>query len=252
MTEDLAQKRIADDLVAAGLRRGGIVLVHSSLKSMGHVPGGCETVVRGLIDALGPDGTLLMPALSYATVHAEQPVFDVANTPSCVGAITEHFRTRNGTIRSVHPTHSVCGVGPEAEQILEDHHRDHTPCGANSPYRRLRDRGGQVLMLGCGLKPNTSMHGVEELIEPPYLFGQTITYRIILPDGSEGQMTCRRHGFAGFRQRYDRIGPLLEGNGMRTGKVLEAAVHILDCSRLWEVGASAVRRNPLFFVETRD
>ena len=251
MTENLAQKRIADDLLASGLRRGGIVLVHSSLKSMGHVPGGCETVVRGLIDALGPGGTLLMPALSYATVNAEHPVFDATNTPSCVGAITEHFRTRNGTVRSVHPTHSVCGAGPEAERILQNHHRDHTPCGANSPYRRLRDRGGQLLMLGCGLKPNTSMHGVEELVEPPYLFGQTITYRIILPDGGEGEMTCRRHNFAGFRQRYDRLGPLLEGDGMQIGKVREATVHVLDCSRLWEVGASALRRDPLFFVESR-
>jgi aminoglycoside 3-N-acetyltransferase len=251
MTEDLAQKRIADDLQACGLRRGGLVLVHSSLKSMGHVPGGCETVVRGLIDAIGPRGTLLMPALSYATVNAEQPVFDVANTPSCVGAITEYFRTRNGTIRSVHPTHSICGLGPNAKDMLDDHRRDHTPCGANSPYRKLSDRGGQVLMLGCGLKPNTSMHGVEELVEPPYLFGQTITYRIILPDGSESEMACRRHGFAGFRQRYDRIGPLLEGNGMRIGKVLEATAHILDCSRLWEAGASALRRDPLFFVERR-
>jgi len=251
MTEDLAQKRIADDLVASGLRRGGMVLVHSSLKSMGYVPGGYETVVRGLINALGPGGTLLMPALSYATVGAEHPVFDVANTPSCVGAITEYFRTRNGTTRSVHPTHSVCGLGPNAKDMLDDHHRDHTPCGANSPYRRLRDRGGQVLMLGCGLKPNTSMHGVEELIEPPYLFGQTITYRIILPDGSKSEMACRRHSFAGFRQRYDRIGPLLEGNGMTIGEVLEATVHILECPRLWEVGASALRRDPLFFVESR-
>ena len=55
--------------------------------------------------------------------------------------------------------------------------------------------------------------------------------------------------FAGFRQRYDRIGPLLEGDGMRIGKVLEATVHLLECSRLWDMGASALRRDPLFFVE---
>jgi len=81
--------------------------VHTSLRSLGKVPGGAETVVRGLLYALGENGTLLTPALSYASVGVNNPVFDVLHTPSCVGALPEYFRTRPGTIRSVHPTHSV-------------------------------------------------------------------------------------------------------------------------------------------------
>ena len=77
MPESEAQKRIAEDLLSAGLRRGGAVFVHSSLRSMGIVPGGAETVIRGLLDALGPDGTLLVPALSYEYVDAARPVFDI-------------------------------------------------------------------------------------------------------------------------------------------------------------------------------
>jgi len=218
---------------------------------MGDVPGGAETVIRGLLDALGPDGTLLMPALSYTYVNAANPVFDVRRTPSNIGTIPEIFRTRAGTTRSVCPTHSVCGVGGQAERFLNTHHLDETPCGAHSPYRILRDAGGQILFIGCGLKPNTSMHGVEELVEPPYLFGPTISYRIILPDETETRMNCRRHDFAGYAQRYDRLGSLLKDDGLRTGKVLAAPIHILECRAMWEQAHSALQRDPFFVVETR-
>ena len=249
MTEQETRAQIAQDLLSAGLRRGGIVLVHSSLSSMGHVPGGAETVVLGLLDALGPEGTLLMPALSHLEVTAARPVFDVRRTPSNVGAITEHFRTRPGTMRSIHPTHSVCGIGPRAEEMLKNHQNGETPCGPHSPYRELRNRGGQILFLGCGLKPNTSMHGVEELVEPPYLFGPTLTYKIVLSDGSETKMKSRRHSFRGYSQRYDRLGPLLGDGGLKIGKVLRATVHIIDSRPMWEQALAALKRDPLFFVE---
>ncbi len=251
MSAHETQKRIAQDLLSSGLRRGGAVLVHSSLSSMGHVPGGAETVIRGLLDALGPDGTLLMPALSYTYVNAAHPAFDVRRTPSNIGTIPEAFRTRAGTMRSVCPTHSACGVGVQAERFLKDHHLGETPCGAHSPYRMLRDAGGQILFIGCGLKPNTSMHGVEELVEPPYLFGPTISYRIVLPDGTETQLNCRRHDFAGYAQRYDRLVPLLKEDGLKIGAVLAATIHLLECRPMWSQAYAALQRDPFFFVEAK-
>lgn len=249
MSAEGVRERIAAEAKALGVRRGGVLLVHSSLCSLGHVPGGAETMVRGLMDAVGDDGTLMMPALSYATVNAKQAVFDVQRTPSCVGVITERFRTRNGTTRSVHPTHSVCGVGPLAEAILGAHHLDRTPCGANSPFRAVRDRGGQILFLGCGLRPNTSMHGVEELVEPPYLFGSEVAYRIVLEGGGRMKITCRRHGFDGWAQRYERIEGMMGEPGLRVGKVLEATVHLLDARAFWARAEKALRRDALCFVE---
>ena len=247
-----AQERIARDLSTAGVRQGGILLVHSSLSSLGQVPGGPETVMRGLIDALGPQGTLLLPALSYESVGAAYPLFDVLRTPSCVGAIPEYFRTRPGTVRSVHPTHSVCGIGPQAASILGDHHLDETPVGEHSPLRKLRDLGGQVLFLGCGLRPNTSMHGVEELARAPYLFGDMVTYRIIHADGRETNMRCRHHGFGTWHQRYDRLESLLTvGEEIRIGKVLAATAHLLEARPMWTRALAALEKEPLHFVERR-
>ena len=249
MTTEEARERIADDLRALGVRAGGTLLVHSSLSSLGQVPGGAETVVLSLLSALGTEGTLLVPALSYQRVHVGQTVFDARRTLSNIGVVAEHFRLRAGTTRSLHPTHSVCGIGAEVARLLCDHHLDTTPVGAHSPFRRLREVGGQLLFLGCGMRPNTSMHGVEELVEPPYLFDARTTYTLIAEDGSKREMHCRRHGFDNWAQRYERLESLLEGDELRVGKVMAATAHLVEVEAMWVRGEEALRREPFFFVE---
>lgn len=246
----LLRDQLAAGLLALGVRPGGVLLVHSALRSLG-LPADlprAEIAVSGLLEALGPAGTLLMPALSYASVSARQPVFDAARTPSCVGGLTEYFRTRPGTLRSVHPTHSVCGTGPRAAELLAGHQEDATPCGAHSPFARLPEVNGQILFLGCGLRPNTSLHAIEEHVVPPYLFGQPLDYQIILADGSVTAMRVRRHNFAGWEQRYDRLEQVMDG-GLRAGRVLQASCHLVESAQMWPAALAALRRDPLFFVE---
>jgi aminoglycoside 3-N-acetyltransferase len=242
---------IHQELEALGVREGGVLLVHASLSSLGHVPGGPETVIRGLLEALGPDGTLLLPALSYDWVTPMYPSFDLRYTPSNVGMLPEYFRTREGSLRSLHPTHSVCATGPRARNLLGDHARDHTPVGPHSPFYKLKESGGQILMLGCGLRPNTSMHGVEELVEPPYLFGPEITYELVDETGRHIRKRYRIHGFHGWEQRYDRVGEVLRAPDLRQGKILEADCHLLEAGRLWEVAEEILREDELFFVDRK-
>ena len=249
MNDLQAAESITADLLNLGVRQGGVLLVHSSLRSFGRVPGGAETVIRGLLGALGSDGTLLMPALGSDGDGGDPPVFDVLGTPTWAGAIPEAFRLRRGTMRSLHPTHSVCGVGRLAKDLLATHEQDSTPCGPHSPFRLLRDYAGQILMLGCGLAPNTSFHAIEELVEPPYLFGETQLCTLRRADGEVYKRRYRLHGFAGWRQRYDRIGPSLEGTGLVCGKVLEADSQLMDAPAMWAAALALMGKDPLFFVE---
>ncbi len=242
-------ERIATELLTIGLHPGGVVLVHSSYHALGPVPGGAETVVRGFLRALGAEGTLLMPALSYNFVNVRQPLFDVRATPSNVGYLPEYFRTRFGTLRSLHPTHSVCGVGARAALLLGQHGKDITPCGEHSPFSRLREVAGQVCFLGCGLRPNTSMHAVEEHVVPPYLFGPDITFRLREPNGREHEQLYHTHGFMGIQQRYDRLADLLGPDALHTGHCLHAHTYILDAPPMWEAALTALRGDPFALVD---
>jgi aminoglycoside 3-N-acetyltransferase len=248
--DNATMNAIARDLCDSGLRTGTVVLVHSSLSSLGYVPEGPETVIGGMLQAIGQNGTLLLPAFSYETVGRLNPYFDQVLTPSCVGAIPEYFRTRMNAVRSLNPTHSVCGTGRDATVICGDHQRDETPVGEHSPLRKVRDLNGQVVFLGCGMRPNTSMHGVEELARPPYLFREYITYQMTLTDGATSEFRCRRHDFRGWRQRYERLERyLVPGTELRIGRVLQATVHIVEAQALWERALTEYRRNPFAFVE---
>lgn len=244
-------QQIAKDLHTLGAREGGVLLVHSSLSAFGYVEGGPETVILGLLAALGLEGTLLMPALSYEHVTRRSPTFDVRHTPSNVGAIPEYFRTRPGTRRSMHPTHSVCAVGPRTAELLDDHPLDNTPCGSHSPFHKLRDVSGQLLMLGCGLYANTSMHAIEELVEPLYLYADPITYQLVHADGHVTAKTYRPHSFRHHEQRYDRVADVLGEPALHRGHVLAAEVYLIDVPAMWDAVLATLRRDPLYFVDAR-
>jgi len=237
--------RLTHDLCAIGLRRGDVVLVHSSYRSLGidHP----ETLIQALIQAIDDTGTLLFPALSYnqtpPTIHS------TLTTPSCVGFLAEYFRTRPGTQRSLHPTHSVCGIGARVGELLGDHGDDTTPCGPHSPFHKLLHRGGKILMLGCGLRPNTTMHAIEEYIRPPYLFGEPLTYTLTDAAGNTFEKTYTPHDFAGFVQRYDRVAALLDGRRLVPGRIGAASAYLIDAQALYQQALAQLSRDPFFFVE---
>ena len=249
MSEQAVIQEIVADLRRLGVNTGGVLVVHSSLRSLGHVPGGPETVIRGLIAALGARGTLLMPALSYEFVTRKKPRFHIFETPSNVGIIPEYFRTRRGTRRSVHPTHSVCGIGRLSRQLLEKHYLDDTPCGQYSLFRLLPSVNGQILMLGCGLHTNTSMHAIEEIVEPPYLFDAPISYQLVLENGKAVQKIYRPHSFVGYEQRYERIEDYLRSPGLKTGAVLKATCYLIEARALWEAALPFLQADPFGFVQ---
>ncbi|MBR3941940.1 MAG: AAC(3) family N-acetyltransferase [Clostridia bacterium] len=251
------KEKIQQDLLALGIQPGDVVLMHSSYKSLGQIEGGAKTFFEAFLELLGDEGTLVLPTLSFKWVTKEAPLFDKNETPSCVGYLSEFFRTNvPGVMRSMHATHSCAAVGKYAEFLTKDHEKDATPVGENSPFRKLPQVGGKILMLGCGKRCNTSMHGVEELTIPPYLFDKENPITYTLKDGDKSiTIDSMRHYFLDkngnhLGQRYDRVADLLSETEISHGFVLEAECYLMDAKAVWQKGNEKLKENPVYFVET--
>ncbi|NKE63060.1 AAC(3) family N-acetyltransferase [Lentzea sp. PSKA42] len=179
------RESIATELGQAGLRPGDTVLVHSSLSSLGWVCGGAEAVVLALLDALGDDGTLVVPAHSgdnsdpalwqhppvpeawWDDIRASMPHYDPRTTrTSGVGVIPEVVRTWPGAVRSAHPQTSFAAIGPRAAEVVAGHDLD-CQLGERSPLARLEELGARVLLLGAGFGSCTAFHLAEYRIRAP-------------------------------------------------------------------------------------
>ena len=241
--------RILSDARALGLREGDTVLVHSSMKSLG-ITDSPVIVIDALQAAVGETGTLLFPALSFRTVNQETPFFSYHDTPACIGLLAETFRHQPGVLRSIHPTHSVCARGARAEELTCDHILDNTPVGIHSPFRKLPALGGKILMLGCGMGPNTFMHGVEEAAEAPYLLlPEPWHYTMEGRERNRFEVDHFRHGISRYgAQNYKRAAEILEGDEVRRGNICAAECHLIDTAALMRKGVEAIHREPFFFL----
>ncbi len=240
--------KVACDAENLGINKGDTLLVHSSLRSLGGA--NPKDVIDGLLYALGEEGTLVFPALSYMHCNPDQREFDYYKTQSNVGALPEYFRTETeGVKRSLNPTHSCCAIGKNAVYITSGHILDNTPCGENSPFKRLMQLKGKILFIGCGMGPNTSMHAVEELSVPDYLYGGDYEYTLTDENGVSHKNTVRAHGFQGVAQRYERLAALLNGDELKTGNILTASCHLVKTQPMWEKADKKYREDPHYFID---
>ena len=154
---------IAGDLRSLGLARGDRVVVHSSLRAVSPVEGGAEAVVDALLDVLGPEGLLVVPAFTYDTER-----FDPTVEPGRTGAVAEAVRLRPDAVRSLHPAHSVAALGAGADELCAGHELL-AGTDVDSPLDRLARAGGCVLLLGVGHIVNTTVHVGEFRADMAYL-----------------------------------------------------------------------------------
>ena len=250
-----SKERIISDLKTLGVKSGDVLLVHSSLSSMGYVDGGADAVIDALLEVLGNEGTLLFPAFSFSPCYRTSE-FSHNDTPSCVGKISEVFRKRKGVIRSFHPTHSVSAIGKYALEMISGHEKDDTPVGVNSPLRKLPKYDGKILMLGCSLHSNSFMHGMEELAEVFYVLRGHQEYKMIDKDGNVSYVKIRRHDFGRengtLHQRYNRSLDVLDKGDYSIGKVHGADCVLMNSVALEEKAVRKMKENPTYFIDDPD
>jgi len=180
----LTGKELADAFRRIGLAGGDSLIVHSSFRSLGKVDGGPKTVIQALLDVIGSKGNLMLPTFNYFR-PAPEPYYDPATTKCKTGIIPEVGRQWPGAVRSLHPTHSVTVIGPDAEKLT----RGHLECravGIGSPIDRLVKINGKILLIGVGNNTNTTIHLGEEYAGTPKALwtDEPVFVKVRLPDGN--------------------------------------------------------------------
>ncbi|MHB0876323.1 MAG: AAC(3) family N-acetyltransferase [Anaerolineae bacterium] len=250
---EVIREDIVAGLRAIGLPVGAVALVHSSLSSFGHVAGGAPTVIRALVDAVGVEGTIMVPTLtgSEALGPDNPPVYDVRTTPCWTGCIPETFRQRSDARRSLHPTHSVAAIGHSREDLLRGHELSPTPCGPDTPYGRLASaENGYVVFLGVGLHSNTMMHHAEEVAAVPYHMQPAPVIATVTDyDGITRQLRLWLHSYSGGRRNFPRPEPYFLAKGIeRVGRIGNCTVKILKVQPMVQYVLERLKADPAYLL----
>lgn len=167
---------LVNDLKALGIKNGDIIIAHASLSKLGWTVGREVTIIDALLEAIGQEGTLIMPSQTgensdpiywqnppvpqewVSIIKENMPPYDPKRSPTrSMGKVVDALLAHPLCMRSNHPQVSFCGIGKEASTILNDHQLS-PGLGSGSPLQKLYDHQAKILLLGVGYDNCTSLH----------------------------------------------------------------------------------------------
>lgn len=264
-----SELNLNDELTALGVQRGDALMLHASLRAAGlarsqGVEGGAERLLDGVIEALGPTGTLLMilgtdsphegvnqrPVTERARLLEGAEPLDLLTAPVLpeVGWVAEVFRRRPGTLVSTNPSGRFAACGARASELLRDQPwNDYY--GPGSPLDKLCAWGGRILRVGANPDTTTVLHYAEYLADLPDKRRTRWDYVMHGPDGP-------RHVFVECLDDSDGIAPwdgedyfaliltaYLALGKHRAGTVGQAPSELIDADDLTRFGVRWMEAN---------
>lgn len=239
-----------------GLKEGDIILVHSSFKSFGGVEGGPQTVINAFLDILGSEGTLIMPTFTFKFCEEYNETgdgyFDVDNTPSEMGILTEIVRKMPGAKRSVNPIYSVAVYGKKVNYLASVN--DKNVFDKNSIFGRLTELDAKIMIIGLSYTNSwTYVHHVEEMEGIDYRYHKDFSGTIVV-DGKKYKDTFTmlvRDIERGVQTAVDPMGEILEKRGaVKIKKIGQSSIKLmLSTKQVYKITAEMLKKNPKLFYE---
>lgn len=251
------QDDLTEALRAAGVKSGDLVYFHACLETVGRpdadggVESECAALLGALDEAVGPAGTILVPAYSFSFCRGEP--FDPEHTPAVRGLwntfveFPEYVRRLPGWIRSTDPIFSVAGRGPLAAELLGN--LPPTALGEGSIHHRLWNAGARLCLLGTGLYETTLQHHAEAMSRVPWRYDKLFTGTLQV-----GGVARRRGWIYNVRIRASNADP--DGRRLdalarnrtwcRTVPVGGGALVVADARDYFELAMAALAKDPWF------
>ncbi len=245
----LSQTEIEQGLRRVGLDSGQVVLVHSAMRTFGHIEGGADSVVGAFLEVLGSQGTLVAPSFTFCHEVEDDPIIDPLQDRSEMGIITETVRRRPEAKRSTAYRHSFAALGRRREVITEVD-PSLSSFDLRSSFGVMLALDTQIVLLGMPYSTSTSHHFAEWICEVPYRHTLALEVRVRRPDGSLHLQHMTDYqpkpgaGGAYYDRHTDfnRLGKMLEDRGLvgitAIGNAVVRRFAIRDLIALAEVEAA--------------
>ena len=230
----LTQREVHSFLAGVGIKPNDTVLVHTSMRALGEVEGGCDGLIDAFVSYL-KDGLFIVPTHTWASVGPQNPIYDPRKSVPCIGALPTVAAFRGDGVRSLHPTHSVAAFGKRAAEFVRGEEFATSPCSAGGVWRRLYDEGAKILLIGVGLDRNTYIHAVDEILDLPGRLADPFPLTVTDHTGGEHALLFRAHGCTGSRNFENYRTPLEALGGMKNATLGSATVGIVDAGAMTEV-----------------
>ncbi|MGQ9530441.1 MAG: aminoglycoside 3-N-acetyltransferase [Candidatus Bathycorpusculaceae bacterium] len=250
----ITKSRLTYDLKKLGVSSGDTIMLHASVKAIGWIVGGPDVVIQALLEVLGKEGTLMMyvgwedspweapykfaewPEEWQRAYLEEFPPFNPTTSRAYRkwSILTEYLRTWPGAYRSSNPEASCVAVGAKAKWLTENHPLQYG-YGPGSPFAKLCEVKGKVLLLGAPFGSITLLHYAEHLARVPNKL--VIRYKVpILQDGKRVWVDVEEFDTCGNvlpnAAEYFEVIPrefFASGRGS-SGKVGEAQSYLFDAA----------------------
>jgi aminoglycoside 3-N-acetyltransferase len=233
-----------------GVDSGDTLLVHSSYKSFGGVDGGPQTVIDALLEVLGEEGTLLMPTFNFDFCKGAD--WDVRETPSQMGFMTNLVRTDPRAKRVFHPIYSFAVIGKYAEDFGNLRYK--SSYAKISAFGKLRELDGKIMVVGLSYNDSmTFFHHIEEMEGVDYRYLKDFTGQITDWDGNTTEDTYQmlvRDIDMGVHTMVDPMGKLMEEAGViQSRQIGEADVKLMKANEVYEFTVREMKRDPFLLYQ---
>jgi aminoglycoside 3-N-acetyltransferase len=201
--------KISELLLQCGVKKNDTLLVCCSLT-------GEECDLGALLEDLNSfalEGNLVMPAGHHESCALPNGIFDVVNTPSGEGELSEMFRLLPGVVRSLHPAGSLAALGRGAAWLMADHEKCASEYSSSSPWWKLFQSGVKCVFINCGLECAGLIAAVEEWAGTATLSKRFLRRRIALGNGRNKRVPIKVQT-RNHRKNYPRLESTLRDAGI--------------------------------------
>ena len=229
------------------MQLGDTILVHSSFKSFGRIDGGPQTVIDAILNTISSEGTLIVPTYNWDFCSGES--FDINQTPSKCGIISELVRKNPKSRRVLHRIYSHSVIGKLKDEIGEMRYK--SSFGKDSVFGKLRELHGKIMIIGLPfILSNTFGHHVEEVLGVDYRFLKEFHGKIIDENGKEyvDNFFMNVKPLDGTQEtHFDDFEKLMDSEKITIiKKIGDSTVKLMDANQVFDRLTKEIIRNPSF------